>query len=46
MNKMTEMHIEFLREMMNHKNKDWAEAAEQEFNEIKAQFAEKGIFIV
>jgi hypothetical protein len=46
MNRMTEMHIEYLREMINHKNQEWADAAEQELNEIKAEFAAKGIFIV
>jgi hypothetical protein len=46
MNKMTEMHIEYLREMMSHKNQDWADAAKQELEEIKAEFAGKGIFIV
>jgi len=46
MSKMTEMHIEYLREMMNHKNQEWADAAEQELKEIKAEFAVKGIFIV
>ena len=46
MNRMTEMHIEYLREMMNHTNEDWAAEAEKELNEIKAEFAAKGIFIV
>lgn len=46
MNRMTEMHIEYLREMMNHKNSEWAEEAEKELNEIKSEFAAKGIFIV
>ena len=46
MNRMTEMHIEYLRDMMNHKNAEWAEEAAKELNEIKADFATKGIFIV
>lgn len=46
MNRMTEMHIEYLREMMNHKNSDWAEEAEKEFKEIQAEFASKGIIII
>jgi len=46
MNRMTEMHIEYLREMMNHTNEDWAAEAAKELSEIKAEFAAKGIFIV
>jgi hypothetical protein len=46
MNRMTEMHIEYLRGMMNHANEDWAAEAEKELNEIKVEFTAKGIFIV
>jgi hypothetical protein len=46
MNRMTEMHIEYLREMMNHKNSELAEEAAKELSEIKADFSRKGIFIV
>ena len=46
MNRMTEMHIEYLREMMNHTNEEWAAEAEKEFKEIQAEFASKGIIII
>ena len=46
MNRLTQMHIEYLREMMEHTNEEWATEAEKEFKEIQAEFAAKGIIII
>ena len=46
MSKLDAMHIEFLNEMVNHKNQEWAEAAYQELQELKAYYAGKGIIIL
>ena len=46
MTRMIEMHIEYLTEMMESDNKEWAEAAAKEMKEIKDLLAEKGVVIV
>lgn len=46
MTKLEIMHIEFLEEMTNHKNEEWAEAAYTELKELKAEYAAKGIVLV
>lgn len=46
MTKLEIMHIEYLEEMMNHKNEEWAEEARTELKELKAGYAAKGIILV
>jgi hypothetical protein len=46
MTKLEIMHIEYLEEMMNHKNEEWAEEAHAELKELKAGYAAKGIILV
>ncbi|MGB0943117.1 MAG: hypothetical protein ACPGUE_11975 [Marinomonas sp.] len=46
MTKLESMHIEFLNEMINHKNEEWALEAYNELKELKVQYAEKGIILV
>lgn len=46
MTRMIEMHIEYLSEMMESDNKEWAEEAAKEMKEIKDLLAEKGVVIV
>ena len=46
MTKLEMMHIEYLQEMTNHKNADWALEAYNELKEIKVQLAKKGIFAI
>ena len=46
MTKLETMHIEFLQDMMNHKNEEWAEEAYNELKELKAEYAAKGIILV
>jgi len=46
MTKLETMHIEFLNDMINHKNEDWALEAYNELKELKAQYATKGIILV
>lgn len=43
---MTEQHISFLRDMMNSKRADLAEAARQELKELTADLQSKGIIVV
>lgn len=38
-------HIEYLQEMLSHKNEDFANAAYKELNEIKVNLKAKGIFL-
>jgi len=46
MTKLEIMHIEYLMEMVNHKNEEWAKEAYKELKELKAGYAEKGIILV
>ena len=40
------MHIEYLQEMLESENEEWAKAAHQELKELKDEYAKKGIFII
>lgn len=46
MTKLESMHIEFLSDMINHKNEEWATEAYNELKALKAQYATKGIILV
>lgn len=46
MTKLEAMHIEYLEEMLNHKNEDLAQAAYDELKELKSEYAKKGIILI
>lgn len=46
MTKLEIMHIDYLQEMISHKNEDWAAEAYSELKELKAAYASKGIILV
>ena len=46
MSKLEMMHVEYLKDMVNHKNEDWAKAAYDELKELKDKYKSKGIIII
>ena len=46
MSKLEIMHIEYLEEMISHKNEEWANEAYNELKNLKAGYAAKGIILV
>lgn len=46
MDRMTEQHISFLREMLNSKRQELADAAREELAEIMADLRCKGVIVV
>ncbi len=46
MSKLEIKHIEYLQEMVNHKNEGWANEAYKELAAIKSDLESKGIFLI